>query len=113
MTLCAQTLRSQDVITPDEMEAAIGCDACFNDKIALERQKENLKVQVDQRGIMVLNREGKIESLEMLLDRANKMLQMEMNKKVHFKDLPWGERFFIKLGIVIGVAGSFYLGMQL
>ena len=85
----------------EEKTAITYCEGCINDLTILERQKENLKLQIATRGVMLLNRDGKIESLQMLLLRANELLKLEMNKKPKFKDLG----FWQKLGAYLKAAG--------
>lgn len=98
--LYAQTLRSQDSYTQDELESQIGCSACFDEKIALEHQKNHLKVQVQTRGIIISESKATIDNMQLLLTRMTEQYYIsEKNARKAKKKAFWRG---ISTGIIIG-----------
>lgn len=107
--LSVSMLIGQEGFTLDEMESQIGCDACFKEKISLENQRENLKVQVESRGVIINESKATIGTMRILLDRYREQYYLSRKEARKEKRRAW----FRGLGLGVGIGAGLVVGLVL
>lgn len=93
----------KDSPTKAEYEAAIYCDSCFDVLESIENQKENLKVQVETRGVIINESKATIGTMKILLDRMKSQYYLSEKNAKKAKRKAWWRGIYTGVGIGVGV----------